>query len=577
MPTNRIKQLRLQAKHSQSQLARLAGLSQSAVSTAERGDRIAEAKKLKIVGALEKALGQRLNLTDVFPDESKETNSEQSYEVPEIPPQGASLHFAIQGELIAAVPSQYLADDQNDYARLDSLFPLVSDSLSAVCDVIQSGNKPYIDLEAPLKRYSEELGRGTRNIDYNRLYAYGITINSTLRKIDSLIDRGELPELDPNAHGAFDTFQALHGPFILASKDGRELVIDAERYARNPSEERAYRHNAKEFIRRLSDRKDIIESETASFLKDVSNIDDADSDFERKYRFLQGAMKNLVIVMSAGSVVVTSAFIPYAGPYVAAALGLITFESVKKSKSFQEFTAPVGQKLDELGEFASRQISGISRVSLERIRKFIIANKRLISGVSKSNGDSGWIKEVIDYITVSRSHFEPFNENLEDALAYLQNAKNSGEEVFGEILAGAKGGYEVQIGPVRAFLPKSQSGIRPNDDISHLIGSQVLFNISNVDRDKRTATLSRKRILLKSISPGEVLEGEITGIQDYGVFVEIGAGVVGLLHRSKMGSRRKANIESLFSIGDKLTVRVHKNDGEKKLSLALVEDKATKD
>lgn len=168
------------------------------------------------------------------------------------------------------------------------------------------------------------------------------------------------------------------------------------------------------------------------------------------------------------------------------------------------------------------------------------------------------------------------------------NAKvwNDVEEAFkkqttirGKIISLVKGGLCVDIG-LRAFLPGSQADVRPIRDLNALLGTEHDFKVVKYERNQENIVLSRRAALeaeLKSlrestlalIEKDAILEGVVTNIKDYGLFVDLG-GVVGLLHITDMSWGKVSHPSAQYRIGDSIRVKVLKFDIEKaRVSLGL--------
>jgi small subunit ribosomal protein S1 len=144
--------------------------------------------------------------------------------------------------------------------------------------------------------------------------------------------------------------------------------------------------------------------------------------------------------------------------------------------------------------------------------------------------------------------------------------------VEGVIINRVKGGFSVDIG-VQAFLPGSQADLRPIRKLDEMVGKTFTFKILKYNRKRSNIVLSRRAILeeersasrastLASIHDGKVVEGIIKNITEYGVFVDLG-GVDGLLHITDISWGRVKHPSELFSVGDKITVKVLNLDIEK--------------
>lgn len=151
--------------------------------------------------------------------------------------------------------------------------------------------------------------------------------------------------------------------------------------------------------------------------------------------------------------------------------------------------------------------------------------------------------------------------------------------VEGVVVEKVKGGLSVDIGII-AFLPGSQIDVRPVRDLDKFIGQTFDFKVLKYDRKRNNVVLSRRSIvasereaekqdILKNIQEGNVVEGTIKNITDYGVFIDLG-GIDGLLHVTDISWGRIVKPSEIFQKGDKITTKVLSFDAEKeRVSLGL--------
>ena len=149
----------------------------------------------------------------------------------------------------------------------------------------------------------------------------------------------------------------------------------------------------------------------------------------------------------------------------------------------------------------------------------------------------------------------------------IERAYREGTVVKGRVIERIKGGLAVDIG-VRAFLPGSQIDLRPVRNLDSLRGEEFEMRVIKVNKKRGNIVLSRKAVLEESmkeekaktmevLEDGKVMEGVVKNITDYGAFIDLG-GVDGLLHITDMSWGRVNHPSELFSVGDKLKVKVIK-------------------
>ena len=168
----------------------------------------------------------------------------------------------------------------------------------------------------------------------------------------------------------------------------------------------------------------------------------------------------------------------------------------------------------------------------------------------------------------------------EEAWVKLEEIHKNQTKIEGTIFGRVKGGFTVDIKGAVAFLPGSQVDIRPIKDVTPLMNVPQPFVILKMDRRRGNIVVSRRAImeesraeargqLLDKIAEGQILDGIVKNITDYGAFIDMG-GVDGLLHVTDISWKRINHPSEVFAIGDAVRVIVTKFDGEtKRISLGM--------
>ena len=168
----------------------------------------------------------------------------------------------------------------------------------------------------------------------------------------------------------------------------------------------------------------------------------------------------------------------------------------------------------------------------------------------------------------------------EEAWDKLEAASGEGGHVDGVIFGRVKGGFTVDLDGAVAFLPGSQVDIRPVRDITPLMGIPQPFQILKMDRRRGNIVVSRRAVLeetraeqrnelLANLHEGQVLEGVVKNVTDYGAFVDLG-GIDGLLHVTDMSWRRVNHPSEVLNIGETIKVQVVKvNPETQRISLGM--------
>ena len=168
----------------------------------------------------------------------------------------------------------------------------------------------------------------------------------------------------------------------------------------------------------------------------------------------------------------------------------------------------------------------------------------------------------------------------EEAWTLLEKSFTANERVTGVIFGRVKGGFTVDLSGAVAFLPGSQVDIRPVRDITPLIGTPQPFQILKMDRSRGNIVVSRRAVLEESraearselvanLKEGQILNGVVKNITDYGAFVDLG-GVDGLLHVTDIAWRRINHPSEALHIGQSVKVQVIRfNPETQRISLGM--------
>lgn len=217
----------------------------------------------------------------------------------------------------------------------------------------------------------------------------------------------------------------------------------------------------------------------------------------------------------------------------------------------QELTGAEGELLFKAGDEIDAEVVGFDRASgTPRLR--LLGRARAAAGASETK--------------------RPVAAELE-----------VGQTVQGYITGTNKGGVEVEVGSKRGFCPISQLADHRVEDATPFVGLRYSFQITRIEEGGRNLVLSRRALLeaekaeskaitLAGLSVGAILRGRITAVAEYGVFVELGGGLEGLVHVSELSFERLKHPQEKVAVGQILEVKVQKiergKDGRERISLS---------
>ncbi|QGZ35818.1 30S ribosomal protein S1 [Stappia indica] len=168
----------------------------------------------------------------------------------------------------------------------------------------------------------------------------------------------------------------------------------------------------------------------------------------------------------------------------------------------------------------------------------------------------------------------------EESWVRLEVAFEANEKVTGQIFNQVKGGFTVDLDGAVAFLPRSQVDIRPVRDVAPLMHTPQPFQILKMDKRRGNIVVSRRVVLeetraeqrselVQSLEEGQVMEGVVKNITDYGAFVDLG-GIDGLLHVTDIAWRRINHPSEVLSIGQTVKVQIIRvNQDTHRISLGM--------
>ena len=244
----------------------------------------------------------------------------------------------------------------------------------------------------------------------------------------------------------------------------------------------------------------------------------------------------------------------------------------------EAFEASLNFKTPEQGELLKGQIVSISGddafVSYGGPSEAVMAANEL-DGLDVGDTVEGTVVKTSPEIRISRKLAKG-----KASLDLLRQMYENRLPVEGKVAARNKGGFDVNIGGLRAFCPLSQIALGKIDNPDQFIGQSYEFRVTELSDDGRRIVVSRAALLKeanaskaeetrRNIVPGAELTGTIKTITPFGAFVDLG-GIDGLLHVSEMSRRRVTDPNEVVAVGQEVRVKVIKveNDG-KRISLSM--------
>ncbi len=161
------------------------------------------------------------------------------------------------------------------------------------------------------------------------------------------------------------------------------------------------------------------------------------------------------------------------------------------------------------------------------------------------------------------------------------NEIESGSLVQARVIAVNPGGFELKVGPLHAFMPRSHSGLGPREDGRPLVGKNLTCEVLEVDDERQRVLLSRKLVVQRErddshlrqaglLKIGQIVHGTITRVETYGAFLRFGAGLEGMVHVSNLAAPRPADAREVCRLGEMLEAKVLAiRQGGKRIALGV--------
>ncbi len=252
---------------------------------------------------------------------------------------------------------------------------------------------------------------------------------------------------------------------------------------------------------------------------------------------------------------------------------------------------------DEMMAMYEESISGIKEGQVVKGRVVSVTPTEVLVDIGFKSEGSIPIKEFSDPAAIQvGQEIEVFLESVEDqdgqvvlskqkadfmrVWDIIKEAHDTGNTVQGRLMRRIKGGIVVDLFGVDAFLPGSQIDIRQVKNFDQFIGQEFPFKIIKLNKARRNIVVSRRAVLeeerekmraelVKELEEGQIREGVVKNITDFGAFIDLG-GLDGLLHITDMSWGRVGHPSEMVSIGDRIRVKVLNYDREReRISLGL--------
>jgi hypothetical protein len=378
-----------------------------AVASGWPADEELEIARCKIPDELWKHAGQLNNYIEnllIQHDYKREKNSHSVADLESVPSQGAGPHFQANDDgVIERVRAEEIDASGNNLSVISQLKPMVLNSASSLQSLLSKNEFP--ELAEAVEKYRSALApQDVAYIEWGVVWGSGVILQNAANAAERSIQSRTLPELEDPAKAALDSLLQLHGPMILASREGAELSAASRAFAMTNDQQKELRENAQIIAKNLEASPDIVTKSAAEFVSEAANAIGSGPNPERGSIYGLATLKNVSIVIVGGAAAATPTILgsflgaPFVGAVLGAPLSLVIVEAVKKSPAFSSLVTQLGAKLDRMTDLELQEWMQERVRRLAPFGSFVRKNKTELRCIAQSTPELKWMLKYIDYI-----------------------------------------------------------------------------------------------------------------------------------------------------------------------------------
>lgn len=353
----------------------------------------------KVVNAHIKALIEKHEGQKIF---EHSDGDDSAVLIEAVPSQGPGPQFrANQDGLVDRAPHADIDSEGNDAKVIKQLKPLVLRCAAELQARISRNQFP--ELLDSAKGYQEALDKADGEIEWGEVWGLGVLLQNAATAAERKIDDRILPALEDHAKTALDSLLTMHGPMILATKDGARLSEMATGFAMTREQQDALHDAAQRIAARLKASPDVITPRAAESVADAVEGIGRGKHPERGSIYGLATIKNISIVLIGGAAAATPAAIGALlggpiGAIVGAPFSLVVVEAVKKNAAFAALVTQLGAHLDVMTDIELRSWMEERARRLAPFRSFVISNKESLRKIAEAAPELKWMLRYIDFI-----------------------------------------------------------------------------------------------------------------------------------------------------------------------------------
>jgi hypothetical protein len=324
--------------------------------------------------------------------------------IPEIPAPGPGPRFGIgEDGLIDRIVHSDIDEQGNDLRTINQLKPLVQRCVSDLEARLSRNEFP--ELLTTIGHYRTALlPDGGRSIEWGEVWGLGVMLQNIATAAERQIALRTLPPLEDPAKSSLDSLLALHGPLILATRDGASLSASAQAFTMTREQIAELRAASEQLAEQLAAYPEVITPSAVASVSEAVNAIGEGIHPERGSVYALATVKNVAVVLIGGAAVATPTIIgallgsALMGTVVGAPLSLLAVEAIKKNAAFVALATRLGAKLDmmsdaEVGVWIERRARGLAP-----FRSFVIANEAPLRRIAESTNELRWMLRYVDFV-----------------------------------------------------------------------------------------------------------------------------------------------------------------------------------
>lgn len=319
-----------------------------------------------------------------------------------LPSQGHGPHFDLPQGRLDFTPPALIDGKRNDLRRLRTLHPLLRDQVAAAVELF-GRNAAHGRLLDVLAQYSAALDHQVEGIDYEILTGIGLQLANAEKSARRDIADRLKPEFEDDEKTALTSLLDLHGPFVLASEAGRNLLDDVERYRRSEADEAAFREDAAVLAAALVDSPAVAAPEPAAFIAaTVAEIGRGDNP-SRTAVYGVGVVKNATVVLAGGAVAFTLATLGVVAGGMWIGTGAIPawviYKGIEASKPFKETTKLIADLADAAaGADWSEELVSLRDRNLKAVADFVRTHSDRLDRLAGDRREWQWLRDILKWL-----------------------------------------------------------------------------------------------------------------------------------------------------------------------------------